>query len=184
MAAKGGVSDIADRYAHALFDLADENKQLDAVADDLRALSQLIAESDELTRLVRSPVLSRDEQGKAMAALLDKMGACDLTKKFTALVAAKRRLFALRAIARAYLEELAGRRGEVVADVAVAQELSAEQKEALEAALKKAVGGKVSMDLTVDPSLLGGLVVKVGSHMVDSSLSGKLQRMKFAMKGA
>ncbi|MBP5858997.1 F0F1 ATP synthase subunit delta [Marivibrio halodurans] len=184
MAAKGGVSDIADRYAHALFDLADENKQLDAVAEDLRTLSALIAESDDMTRLVRSPVLSRQEQGKAMAALLDKMEASDLTQKFVALVAAKRRLFALPAIARAYLEELARRRGEVVADVTVAQELSDQQKEALEAALKQAVGGKVSMDLTVDPSLLGGLVVKVGSHMVDSSLSGKLQRLKFAMKGA
>ncbi len=184
MASKGGVSDIAGRYALALFELADENKQLDAVADDLRTLSAMLSESDDLIRLVRSPVLSRDVQGKAMAALLDKMDAADLSKKFVALVAAKRRLFALRAIAKAYLEELATRRGEVVADVTVAHELSDEQKQALEAALKQAVGGKVSMDLTVDPSLLGGLVVKVGSHMVDSSLSGKLQRLKFAMKGA
>lgn len=184
MAAKGGVSDIADRYAHALYDLADESKQLDAVADDLRTLSAMLNESDELQRLVRSPVLSRDDQGKAMAALTAKMKAADLTKKFVALVAAKRRLFALQAIAKAYLTQLAERRGEVVAEVTAAQELSDAQKSALEDALKKAVGGKVSMDLTVDPSLLGGLVVKVGSHMVDSSLSGKLQRLKFAMKGA
>lgn len=184
MAAKGGVSDIADRYALALYDLADETKQLDAVADDLRTLSAMLSESEDLQRLVRSPVLSRDEQGKAMAALVDKMGAADLTRKFVALAAAKRRLFALRAIARAYLEELARRRGEVAAQVTAAHDLTDQQKEALELALRKAVGGKVSMDLTVDPSLLGGLVVKVGSQMVDSSLSGKLQRLKFAMKGA
>jgi len=184
VAAKGGVSDIAGRYAKALFDLADESKKLDAVADDLRTLSAMLSQSDELIRLVRSPVISRQEQGAAMAALLDKMDASDLSKKFVALVASKRRLFALQAIAKAYLNKLATRRGEVVASVAVAHELSDSQKQSLEAALKEAVGSKVSIDLTVDPSLLGGLVVKVGSHMVDSSLSGKLQRLKFAMKGA
>ncbi len=184
MASKGGVSEIAGRYALALYDLADENKQLDAVADDLRQLSQLLAESDDLKRLVRSPVISRSDQGKAMAALLDKMDANALTKKFVAYVAANRRLFALRAMTRAFLEELAQRRGEVVAEVTAAREMTDAQKQSLEEALRKAVGGKVTMDLAVDPSLIGGLVVKVGSRMVDASLSGKLQRMKFAMKGA
>lgn len=184
MASKGGVSEIAARYAQALYELADESKELDAVADDLRALSQLIAESGDLQRLVRSPVISRADQGKAMAALLDKMGANALTKKFVAYVAAHRRLFALRAMARAYLEELAERRGEVVAEVTAAHELTDDQRQTLEEALRKSVGGKVTMDLAIDPSLLGGLIVKVGSRMVDSSLSGKLQRMKFAMKGA
>lgn len=184
MAAKGGVNEIAGRYATALFDLADENKQLDEVANDLRGLSQLVDENEDLRRLVRSPVISRSEAGAAMAEILDKMDANDLTKKFVGHVAAHRRLFALQAMSKAYLEELAARRGEVTAEVASARPLSDEQKAAVEEALKKAVGGKVAVDLKVDPSLIGGLIVRVGSRMLDTSVATQLQRLKFAMKGA
>ncbi|MDW3204735.1 MAG: F0F1 ATP synthase subunit delta [Alphaproteobacteria bacterium] len=184
MAAKGGVNEIADRYAKALFDLADDGKQLDAVADDLRTLGALLDESEDLQRLVRSPVISRADQGKAMAAVLDKTGAGDLTRKFVGHVAANRRLSALKAISKAFLAELAARRGEVTAEVSSAKALSDAQIAAVEEALKKAVGGKVAVSHKVDPSLIGGLIVKVGSRMIDTSVATKLQRLKLAMKGA
>lgn len=184
MAAKGGVNEIADRYAKALFDLADDGNKLDAVADDLRTLGALLDESEDLQRLVRSPVISRADQGKAMAAVLDKTGASDLTRKFVGYVASSRRLFALKAISKAYLAKLAVRRGEVTAEVSSAKALSKEQVAAVEEALKKAVGGKVAVSHKVDPSLIGGLIVKVGSRMIDTSVATKLQRLKLAMKGA
>lgn len=184
MAAKGGMNEIADRYAKALFDLADDSKQLDTVADDLRGIGALIDESEDLRRLTRSPVISRADGAKAMAAVLDKMEAGDLTKKFVGYVAASRRLFALKPIIKAYLAELASRRGEVTAEVASAKELSEAQIAAVEEALKKAVGGKVAVSHKVDPSLIGGLIVKVGSRMIDTSVATKLQRLKLAMKGA
>lgn len=184
MAAKGGVKEIADRYAKALFDLADEDKQLDAVAGDLRTLAAILDESNDLQRVVRSPVLSRADQGNAMAAVLDKTEAGELTRKFVGYVAAKRRLFALSAIIKAYLEELATRRGEVSAEVSSAKTLSDAQIAAVEEALKKAVGGDVAVSHKVDPSLIGGLIVKVGSRMIDTSVATKLQRLKLAMKGA
>ena len=184
MAGKASESGLAGRYAAALYELADDGKALDAVAADLAALQAALDGSEDMRRLVRSPVLDRDAQWKAMSALLDKMGANQLTVKFLGVVTANRRLFALSGIVSAFLAELAARRGEVTADVVTAHPLSDSQSKALEAALKKAVGGKVSIAARVDPSILGGLVVKVGSRMVDSSLRTQLQKLKFAMKGA
>ena len=177
------MSGLAGRYATALFELADEAKALDAVADDLRALKALLAESDSLRRLVRSPVLSRDEQGRAIEAVLSKAGAAPLTLKFIGVAAANRRLFALPGMIDAYLAELARRRGEMTAQVTSAHALSDSQTKALVDQLKKAVGAKVTVDVSVDPSLLGGLVVKVGSRMIDSSLRTKLSKLQLAMKG-
>ncbi len=184
LAGKAAESGLAGRYAAALFELADEGKALDAVAEDLVTLQKALGESEDMTRLVRSPVLDRDAQWKAMSALLEKMGANDLTRKFLGVVTANRRLFALAGIIRAYLEELASRRGEVTADVVSAHPLSDSQTKALEDSLKKALGGKVAIAPRVDPSILGGLIVKVGSRMIDSSLRTQLQKLKFAMKGA
>ena len=177
------MSGLAGRYATALFELADEAKALDAVADDLRALKALLAESESLRRLVRSPVLSRDEQGRAIEAVLSKAGASPLTLKFIGVAAANRRLFALPGMIDAYLAELARRRGEMTAQVTSAHALSDSQTKALVDQLKKAVGAKVTVDVSVDPSLLGGLVVKVGSRMIDSSLRTKLSKLQLAMKG-
>ncbi|MGE0724293.1 MAG: F0F1 ATP synthase subunit delta [Alphaproteobacteria bacterium] len=174
---------LAERYANALFDLADERKALDAVADDLRRLRAMLADSADLDRLVRSPILSRAEQGRAVAALAEKAGFDDLTTKFLGLLARNRRLFAVRATIEAFLAELARRRGEVTAKVASAVPLTEAQVATVTDALRRAVGSKVSVDLSVDPSLLGGLVVRVGSRMVDSSLRTKLQRLELAMKG-
>lgn len=184
MASKAGDTGVAARYALALFELADEQRKLDQVADDLRSLDSMIADSDDLQRLIRNPVVSRAESGGAMAALLESAGADQLTRNFIGLVAANRRLFALPAMIRGYLAELAERRGEITAEVTSAQQLSPAQTESLEAALRSAVGGKVALSVDVDPALIGGLIVKVGSRMVDSSLKTQLQKMKLAMKGA
>jgi len=174
---------IAGRYAAAIYDLADENKALDEIAKDLSELSAMIAASADLRRLLRSPLVGREEQTAAMAALLESAGLSDITRRFIGVVARNRRLFALEAIIAAYLRELAERRGEVTAEVTSAVKLSEEQAQSVAEALRKAVGAKVSVDLHVDPGLLGGLVVKVGSRMVDSSLRTKLQRLQLVMKG-
>lgn len=184
MAAKGGVNEIAERYAAALFDLAEQGKALDPVADDLRALSSALDASDDLRRLAASPIISRADQRKAMMAVLDKMGASELTSKFIGYVAMNRRLGALKAISRAFLERLASHRGEVTADVVSARDLTKAQVKAVEDALKEALGGKVAVNLSVDPELIGGLVVKVGSRMIDTSVKTQLQKLKLAMKGA
>lgn len=184
MAAKGGVNEIAARYAKALFDLADEQKALDPVAEDLRTVQQLVSESDDLRRMVRSPVISRADQGKAISAILDKAGTSELTGKFIGYLASQRRLFALGAISKAFLSELAKRRGEVTAEVVSARSLSEAQVSAVKEALNNVVDGKVAVEHRVDPSLIGGLIVKVGSRMVDSSMATQLQKLKLAMKGA
>ena len=178
-----GVTGLAGRYATALFELADEQNALAQVANDLRALSELIDENDDLNRMVRSPVITRSEQGAAMDAILAQAGASDLTRKFVGLTSANRRLFALMDIIKGYLLILAGRRGELTADVTSAQPLNDKQTQDLLDVLKRAVGGNVSLNTTVDPDLLGGLVVKIGSRMVDSSLSTKLQQLRLAMRG-
>jgi F-type H+-transporting ATPase subunit delta len=177
------LSDLAGRYASALLDLADEKKALDQVSDDLQTLRSMIAESEDLRRLLNSPVITREEQRQAMSVLMDKAGIGELTRRFVLVVAQNRRLFALPAMIAGYLAELARRRGEITAQVSSARSLSDAQQAALLGALRSAVGSKVPLDLKVDPSLIGGLVVKVGSRMIDSSLRSKLQRLQLAMKG-
>lgn len=182
--ASSGVSGVAGRYAAALFELAEEQKKLDEVASDLAGIRSLLADSADLRRLVASPVISRDEQGRALTAVLQKAGVSQLTQQFVGVVARNRRLFALDGMCVAYRDLLAGRRGEVTAEVTTAQPLSDTQRSALETELRAAMGSKVSLDARVDASLLGGMIVKVGSRMVDSSLRTKLQRLELALKGA
>ena len=167
----------------ALYELADEGKVLDDVASDLSAMRQLLSDSPDFARLIRSPVLTRADQSRGILAVADKAGANPLTAKFLGVLAANRRLFAMPRMIDAYLAELARRRGEVAAQVASAVPLSEEQVAAVTEALRKVVGQKVTVDLTVDPSLIGGLIVRVGSRMIDSSLRTKLQRLQLAMKG-
>jgi F-type H+-transporting ATPase subunit delta len=175
---------LAGRYATALYELADEAKQLDAVAADLARLRTMVDESEDLRRLIASPLVSRAQLAKAMDALVAQAGVGDLTRRFVHTLASNRRLFALRSIIEAYNRMLADRRGELTAEVTSAKPLSPQQAEAVNAALRGAVGRKVSMDLKVDPRLLGGLKVKVGSRLVDASLASKLQRLQLAMKGS
>ncbi|MBV6631564.1 MAG: F0F1 ATP synthase subunit delta [Alphaproteobacteria bacterium] len=178
-----GFSEIAERYSAALFELADEAKQVDAVEADLRGLKSLLGESDDLRRLTHSPVISREQQSKAVAAILEAGKANPITTKFLGVIAANRRLFALNPIIDRFLADLAERRGELTADVTSAVKLSDEQLSALTDTLKKTFGAKVSINPTVDPAILGGLIVKVGSKLVDDSIRSKLQRLQLAMKG-
>lgn len=178
-----GATGLAGRYATALFDLADENGALDPVADDLRTLATMIGESADLQRMIRSPVISRAEQGAAISALLEKAGASEMTRKFTGVLAANRRLFALPDIIDQYLAILAGRRGEMTAEVTSAHPLSDKQLATLQDTLRRTVGGAVNVTAKVDPALLGGLVVRLGSRMIDSSLNTKLQHLRLAMRG-
>jgi F-type H+-transporting ATPase subunit delta len=177
-----GVSGLAARYAAALFDLADERRGLDEVASDLRQLRAMVQASPDLLRLIRSPILSRNEQSKGIAALAEAAGLSSLVRDFLGVVARNRRLFAVPAMIEAFLAELAARRGEVTAEVTAAQPLSDPQLNALNEQLRRSVGSRVSIDVHIDPGLIGGLIVRLGSRMVDGSIKSKLQRMQLAMR--
>jgi F-type H+-transporting ATPase subunit delta len=177
-----GVSGLAERYAVALFDLADERRMLDEVASDLRQLRAMLQASSDLTRLIRSPVLSRDQQGAAMGVVAERAELSPLVRDFLAVVARNRRLFAVPAMIEAFLTKLAARRGEVNAQVTAAQSLTEAQLAALNEQLRRSIGSRVSVDVQVDPGLIGGMIVKVGSRMVDGSVRSKLQRLQLAMK--
>jgi len=178
-----GATGLSGRYAAALYELADADKKLDKVADDLRTLAAMIVESDDLARLVSSPVLSRDEQTKGMIALCKKASMDELTQRFVGTTAQNRRLSALPNIIKAYLDELSRHRGEASAEIVCAQQLDETQLKAVTDELKKVIGTKVSVEQKVDESLLGGMIVKVGSRMIDSSLKTKLQQLRLSMKG-
>jgi F-type H+-transporting ATPase subunit delta len=173
---------MAGRYATALFELALESNTVDAVTGDLDRFDALIAESADLARLVRSPVFGADEQGKALGAVLAKAGIGGLAAKFLMLVTSNRRLFAIREIVRAYRALVARHKGELTAQVTVAETLSDAHRNSIRDALKSVTGKDVGLDVKVDPAIIGGLVVKLGSRMVDSSLRTKLNSIKQAMK--
>jgi F-type H+-transporting ATPase subunit delta len=177
-------SSLAGRYATALVDLANESKTLDTVAGELKRVKDLLIGSPDLRRLVRSPVFSREEQGGAMAAILERLNVSALTRNFIGLIAQKRRLFVLGDIISAFDRIVAAQRGELSAEVTSAQALKPEQLTALSGTLKDTFKRDVRLTTEVDPSLLGGLVVKVGSRQIDSSLKAKLVRLTRAMKGA
>jgi F-type H+-transporting ATPase subunit delta len=179
------ISGMAGRYASALFELALEEKAIDAVKQDLEQFDALIASSADLKRLVRSPVFGADEQLKALQAILDKAGIKGLTANFLRVITTNRRLFAVRDMIRGYRALVARHKGEVVAQVTVAETLNDKNLDALKDALKSVTGGKdIDLDVKIDPAIIGGLIVKVGSRMVDSSLRTKLNAIKFAMKEA
>ncbi len=177
------ASGLAGRYATALFELAIEQKALDEVASDLVRLRTMITESLDLDRLIRSPILSRGEQGQAMAALMARAEPSELTRRFIGVVAGNRRLAVLPDMIAAFEARLSEHRGEITADVTSASTLSDSQKSALDASLKAAMGSEVKVTAHVDESLIGGLVIKIGSRLVDSSLRTKLENLERAMKG-
>lgn len=177
------VSGVAGRYAQALYELAVEQKLEEQVATDLKNFSALIAESPDLQRFIKSPVFSAEEQVKALAALLDKAGIAGVTANFFKLVAAKRRLFAVADMIGDYfkLHDLA--KGLARADVTVAEPLKDEHVSALKTALAELTGGKtVEVNVKTDPAILGGLIVRLGSRMVDASLKTKLNSLRTRMK--
>jgi F-type H+-transporting ATPase subunit delta len=176
------ISGMAGRYATAVFELALESNAVDAVKGDLDRFDALVSESADLARLVRSPVFGADEQGKALAAVLAKADIGGLAAKFLLLVTSNRRLFAVGEINRAYRALVARHKGELTAQVTVAETLSDAHRNAIRDALKSVTGKDVGLDVKVDPAIIGGLVVKLGSRMVDSSLRTKLNSIKQAMK--
>jgi len=176
---------MAGRYATALFELALEDKAVDAVKQDLDQFDALIAANPDLARLVRSPVFSADEQLKALSAILDKAGIKGIAADFLRVITTNRRLFAVRDMIRGYRTLVARHRGEVTAEVTVAEQLSDKNLDALKSALKSVTGGKdIDLEVKVEPAIIGGLIVKLGSRMIDSSLRTKLNAIKFAMKEA
>lgn len=180
---KALVTGIAGRYAVALYDLAQESGLLEEVEGDLAKVAALLEQSDEFAGLVKSPILSRAQQAAVLETVADELGLGTLTRKFLGTLAANRRLASLAQAITGFQKLLAHQRGEVTAEVTSAQPLSETQTEALKARLKSAVGSEVTFDKHVDESLLGGLIVKIGSRMVDSSLKTKLQNLKVSMKG-
>jgi F-type H+-transporting ATPase subunit delta len=176
------VSGMAGRYASALFDLATEAGQVDQVQADLARFKALLDGSDDLQRLVKSPVFSADDQAKAIAAVLAKAGIAGLAGNLVKVVASNRRLFAVEGIIRGFNALVAKARGEITAEVTVAEALSAAHSKTLSAALKDVLGKEPRIEVKVDPAILGGLIVKVGSRMIDTSLRTKLNSIRTAMK--
>jgi F-type H+-transporting ATPase subunit delta len=175
---------MAGRYATALFELAREQNAIDTVKVNLDRFDALVAEIADLARLLRSPVLSADEQGRALSGVLDKVGIDGLAANFLKLVATNRRLFAALDMAKAYRALVAKHKGEVTAEVTVAEKPSEAHLAAIKDALRAVTKKDVQMVVKVDPAIIGGLVVKLGSRMVDSSLRTKLNAIKLAMKEA
>ncbi|MCS3763476.1 F0F1 ATP synthase subunit delta [Bradyrhizobium centrosematis] len=178
------VSGVSGRYATALFDLARDQKVVDEVKADLEKFEGLLNESADLTRLVRSPVFAADARSRALSAVLAKAGIAGISANFLKVLTANRRLFAVTDVIRAYRALVAKFKGETTADVTVAEALSDKNLDALKVALKSVTGKDVALNVKVDPAIIGGLVVKLGSRMVDGSLRTKLNSIKHAMKEA
>ncbi len=176
------VSGVAERYALALYELAKQEGAIDAVEADLDRFMALLDESADLRRLVKSPVFSPDEQTNGLAAVLDRAGIGGFAANFLKLAARNRRLFVAGDMIRAYRAQVAAGRGETTADVTSAEPLSETHIASLKAALSEATGKTVRLKTSVDASLIGGLIVKLGSRMVDTSLKTKLNSLRIAMK--
>ena len=174
---------VAERYATALFELASEERSVETVSRDFATLKALLSESPELARLVKAPVFSTEQQKLGMDAVLRRVEAAPLTVRFVLLLATKRRLSALNQVIDAYERLIAEQKGEINAEVSAAQPLSDPEIQELKRVLKEKLGREARLSTRVDPSLLGGLVVKVGSRMIDSSLRTKLESLRTAMRG-
>ncbi len=173
---------IAGRYATAIFEIAKEGKAVKAIEDDIAALQAAMTESDDFRALISSPIYSREQQQGAITALAAKMGLSDTMSKTLALMAQKRRLFVLPQLVATLREVIAVDKGEVTADVISAKALTKAQSDRLAKTLKASTGKTVTLNATVDESLIGGLVVKVGSRMIDTSIRAKLNSLQNAMK--
>jgi len=178
------TTEVGERYAQALFDLADEKGVLDAVRADLKSLRAAWAESADLRRLATSPVISAEDQGKGLVAIADKAKFNGVTKNFLGLLAQNGRVRDLTAVIAAFETLYAKKTGVVAAEVVTAQTLSAAQLKTIQTALRTSLGKDPELTTRVDPAILGGLKVKVGSKLFDASLKTKLDQMKFALKRA
>lgn len=180
----GGIqASLSGRYATALFELARDAKTIDAVEASLGRVRAAIDRSPEFAQLIASPVVSRADAGKAMAAAAEEIDVDGTTRSFLGVLAENRRLSQLPAVIRAFRRLAAGHRGETTAEVTSAHPLTDDQVDGLKAQLRTRIGTDVNVDLAVDPALLGGLVVKIGSQMIDSSIRTRLNTLAHAMKG-
>jgi len=173
---------MAGRYATALFELALEERAIDPVKADLDRFDALIGDSADLRRLVRSPAFTAEAQSRALAAVLERAGIGGFAGKFLQVVSSNRRLFAVRDMIKAFRTLVAQHKGEVSAEVTLAERPSEQHLDAIKSALNTITKKDVQVDVKVDPSIIGGLIVKLGSRMVDSSLRTKLNSIKHAMK--
>jgi F-type H+-transporting ATPase subunit delta len=178
------VSGVSGRYATALFELARDQKSVDSIKVDLDRFEAMLVDSADLRRLVRSPVFAAEAQLRALSAVLDQTGISGISANFLKVLTANRRLFAVGDVIRAFRALVAKFKGEATADVTVAETLNDKNLDALKTALRTVTGKDVALNVKVDPSIIGGLVVKLGSRMVDSSLRTKLNSIKHAMKEA
>lgn len=176
------VTGVAGRYANALFELAREEGSVEQVEGQLASFQSVLDDSADLKRMIMSPLFSQDQQARAVRIISDAAGITGISRNFLELLAAKRRLQAVSGIIQAFRSLAAHHRGEIEADVTVAVALSEEQREAVASTLRNFAGQDVTMNLRADPAILGGLVVRIGSTMIDSSLRSKLNRLKYAMK--
>lgn len=184
MADHSRLSDVGGRYAQALIELASDSDQIAAVEGDLQAFKAMQADSEDLRRMMDSPAFSAEDRGRALAAIAERAGFNPLTKRFLGLLAANRRAQALPAVIDAYQRMSAERRGVVAAEVVTAVPLSDAQRQALQAALRQALGKDPDIAVRVDPAILGGLKVRVGSRLFDASVKSRLDQLKFALQRA
>ena len=184
METSGGIrASLAGRYASALFDLARDQRQIESVGGSLEALAQALVDSKEFAEMVSSPLVSREEAGKTFAAIAPKLDLDPVTSNFLGVLARNGRKDQLRAVIRAFRRLAAEHRGEATAEVVTARPLNDDQLSALKAQLRARAGRDVNIDASVDPSILGGMVVKLGSQRIDASIRTKLNRLASAMKG-
>lgn len=179
-----GTTGVAERYASALFDLSIDNGELDKVTEDLNVVREAIEISKDFKRFLLSPIFSSEEQAKAIAKVSEKIGLTKTVSNFLGVVALNNRLFCLESIIKAWNEMLLSHNNEVTAEVVSATGLSSKQLGELEKVLTASVGSKITIKEKVDPHLIGGMIVRVGSRMIDSSVRTKLERLKLDMKGA
>jgi F-type H+-transporting ATPase subunit delta len=177
------ASGLASRYATALFELAVERDALDQVDGDLASLERALQESPDLARLIRSPVVAREGQARAMAVLAERLGTGELIGKFLGVLANQRRLDVLPALIAEFRRRLALHRGEETAQVTSAVPLDEAQLDSVRGAVATYAGRPVQLSASVDPGLIGGLVVRIGSRMIDASLKTKLQNLELSMRG-
>ncbi len=179
----GIQASLAGRYAIALFELAREENQIDAVSASLAALRRALTESPELRELIGSPLIGRQDQARAVGAVVGSMGLDPLTGNFVGVLAQNRRLAQLADVIRNFNLLAARHRGEITAEVTSARPLDDEQLDAIKQNLRTRMGRDINVELQIDPAILGGLVVKIGSQMIDSSIRTKLNTLAHAMKG-
>ena len=177
-----GAAAIAGRYAAALLDLADDADAVEAVANDFKSLKQMIAESEDLRVVLTSPLIERAVKGRALQALAESASFCQVTRDFVGVVSDNGRLYLLAGVVDKFLDALAARRGDLTANVTTARPLSDAQKQALSDALKQTMGREVELSTRVNPDIVGGIIVKMGSKLIDASVRTRLERLETAMK--